>query len=97
MHLSQELHWLPVARRVDFKILKLTYKTMQDEAHVYLCELVHPNQPARALHSASSNSLEVKRKRTKVGGGSFAVASASLWNTLPLLEPVTLSPASNVD
>ena len=81
--LLQERHWLPVARRVDFKILVLTYKAMHDEAPVYLCELVRPYQPARALRSASSNSLEVKRTRTKAGGGSFAVAATSLWNTLP--------------
>ena len=81
--LLQELHWLPVACRVDFKILVLTYKAMHNEAPVYLCELVRPYQPARALHSASSNSLEVKCTRTKARGGSFAVAVASLWNTLP--------------
>ena len=37
--LLQELHWLPVACRVDFKIQVLTYKAMRDEAPVYLCEL----------------------------------------------------------
>ena len=81
--LLQERHWLPVACRVDLKIRVLTYKVMHDEAPVYLCELVRPYQPARALRSANSNSLEVKRTRTKAGGGSFAVAAASLWNTLP--------------
>ena len=35
--LLQELHWLPVACRFDLKILVLTYKTMHDEAPVYLC------------------------------------------------------------
>ena len=78
-----ELHWIPVARRVDFKILVLTYKAMHDEAPVYLCELVRPYQPARTLRSASSNNLEVKRTRTKAGDSSFAVAAVSLWNTLP--------------
>ena len=75
-----ELHWLSVARRVDFKILVLTYKAMHDEAPVYLCELVRPYQPARALRSAISNSLEVKRTGTKAGDGSFTVAAASPWN-----------------
>ena len=81
--LLQELHWLPVVRRVDFKILVLSYKAMHGEAPVYLCELVRPYQPARALRSAGSNGLEVKRTRTKAGGSSLAVAVASLWNTLP--------------
>ena len=73
----------PVTRRVDFKILVLTYKAMHDEAPVCLCELVRPYQPARALRSASSSSLEVKRTRIKAGDGSFAVAATSLSNALP--------------
>ena len=40
--LLQELHWLPVARRVDFKTLVLIYKPMHDEAPEYLHELVRP-------------------------------------------------------
>ena len=71
--LLQQHHWLPVAPRVDFKILVLTYKSMHDEAPVYLCELLRPYQPARALNSASSNNLEVKRTRTKAGSGSFVI------------------------
>ena len=72
-----------MTRRVDFKILVLTYKAMHDEAPVCLCELVRPYQPARALRSASSSSLEVKRTRIKAGDGSFAVAATSLSNALP--------------
>ena len=56
---------------------------MHDEAPVYLFEFMRLYQPARAMSSGSSNSLEVKSTRTKAGGGSFAVAAASLWNTLP--------------
>ena len=81
-------NWIPMARRVDFKILVLTHKVMHDEAPVYLCELVRPCQPARAQ--------QVKRTRIKAGDGSFAVAAASLWKTLyNLLKSVTLSPSSN--
>ena len=64
--LLPELHWLSVARTVDFKILVLTYKVMHDEAPVCLCELVRPYQPARALRSVSSNSLEVKRTHSNL-------------------------------
>ena len=55
---------------------------MHDEAPVYLGEPVRPYQPARALRSASRNSLEVKRTRIKAVDGSFAVAATSLWNSL---------------
>ena len=45
--------------------------------------IVDAYQPARALGSANCNSLEMKRTRIKAGDGSFVVAAASLWNTLP--------------
>ena len=81
--LLHELHWLPVARRVDLKILVLVHKAMHDKSPLYLCELVRPYQPARTLRSAGSNSLEVKRTRIKPGDSSLAVAAVSLWNALP--------------
>ena len=60
-----------------------TYIQSHARRSASVCELVRPYQLARALRSASSNNLEVKRTRTKAGGGSFAVVAASLWNTLP--------------
>ena len=81
-HLLRELHWLPIACRVDFKLLVFTYKAMHTGAPVYLCELVCPYPPTRTLRSANINMLEVKRTRTNAGDCSFAVAAASLWNNL---------------
>ena len=57
--LLRELHWLPIVRRVYFKLLVFTYKAMHNDAPVYLCELVCPYQPTRTLRSANNNMLEV--------------------------------------
>ncbi|KAK2174705.1 hypothetical protein NP493_782g00003 [Ridgeia piscesae] len=81
--LIRELHWLLIVCRIDFKLLVFTYKATQNDAPVYLCELVCPYQPTRTLRSANNNMLQVKRTRTKAGDCSFAIAAASLWNNLP--------------
>jgi len=36
----QKLHWLPVRQHIHFKILLITYKSINDMAPEYLCELV---------------------------------------------------------
>jgi len=33
-------HWLPVKQRIHFKILLISYTSINDVAHEYLCELV---------------------------------------------------------
>ena len=42
------LHWLPVARRVDFKLLVFTYKAVHGDAPKYLSDLLCPYTPALA-------------------------------------------------
>ncbi len=53
----QQLHWLPVKYRVEFKILLLTYKALHNLAPQYLSQLLHVYTPSRALRSSSSISL----------------------------------------
>ncbi len=77
------LHWLPVAHRIDFKLLVFTYKAVHGDAPKYLCDLVCPYKPTRALRSTNNNMLTVLRTHVKAGDNSFAVAAATLWNTLP--------------
>ena len=46
------LHWLPVDKRIEYKLLLYTYKALHDLAPGYLCELVVPYVPRRVLRSA---------------------------------------------
>ena len=68
------LHWLPVYKRIEYKLLLYTYTVYL--APGYLCELVVPYVPRR---SAELNLLTVPPgKPCKYGSRSFARASANL-------------------
>ena len=78
------LHWLPVDKRIEYKLLLFSYKALHDLAPGYLCELLVPYVPRRVLKSAELNLLTVlpEKKTSKYGSRSFAIASANLWNSL---------------
>ena len=79
------LHWLPVYKRVAFKVLSLVFRALNcDEAPAYLRDLLSRHVGGRALRSGSDCSgLEVPRSNNKYGGRSFSVCVAALWNALP--------------
>ena len=79
-----KLHWLPVTKRIQFKILLITYKALNDMAPTYLVELLSRYIPARNLRSSNMNLLEVPTIRTKTyGQRAFSYAAPYLWNQLP--------------
>ena len=53
------LHWLPVAYRIQFKILTLTYRALQGQAPAYVADKLHPPSPACSLRSNKLNLLSV--------------------------------------
>ena len=81
--LLRKLNWLPVARRIQYKILLLSYKITHRHAPFYLCDLLPSYQPTRCLRSSSSNALVVPKTRGKAGDAAFAVAAPILWNAFP--------------
>lgn len=83
--LLRDLHWLPVASRIQFKILLLTFKALNGLAPPYLAGLLHNYSPVRSLRSAEQGPLSVPRYRLSTAGGqSFSIAAPKLWNSLPL-------------
>ena len=64
----QNLHWLPVRRRMLFKILLATYKSISDMAPEYPCELVIIRKSSRKLGSSSQTLLLVLVSRLKSYG-----------------------------
>ena len=79
----RELHWLPVDRRIEYKILLYAYKALNGLAPEYLCNMVELYAPDRVLRSASQNLLVVpRRKHCQYGMRTFAMAAATLWNSL---------------
>ncbi|XP_070410856.1 RNA-directed DNA polymerase from mobile element jockey isoform X1 [Nothobranchius furzeri] len=82
----KSLHWLPVHLRINFKIMLLTYKSLNSQAPPYLCELVHYYNPPRALRSEDKLLLALPNARLKSRGErAFSVCAPKLWNALPLL------------
>uniref|UniRef100_A0A669EKP4 Reverse transcriptase domain-containing protein n=1 Tax=Oreochromis niloticus TaxID=8128 RepID=A0A669EKP4_ORENI len=79
------LHWLPVKSRIEFKILLLTYKVLNNQAPSYLNDLVVPYHPIRALRSCTAGLLVVPRVfKSRMGGRAFSFQAPLLWNQLPV-------------
>ena len=79
----KELHWLPVDRRIEYKIWLYAYKALNGLAPEYLCNMVESYAPDRVLRSASQNLFVVPRgTHCRYGMRTFAMAAATLWNSL---------------
>ena len=77
------LHWLPVDKRIEYKLMLYTYKSLHDLAAGYLCDLVVPYVTRIVLRSAELNLLSLPPgKPGKYGSRRFARASSNLWNSL---------------
>ena len=50
-----ELHWMPIDKKIQYKLLLYTYKALHDLAPGYLCTLVVSYEPRRVLRSAESD------------------------------------------
>ena len=80
----EELHWLPVRQRINYKILLMTYKALNGMAPEFISDLIQLYVPTRSLRSSSGSHLEVPCSVTKFyGERAYASAAAHLWNTLP--------------
>ena len=82
--LLKELHWLPVQRRIDFKILTVAFKAVHGQSPAYIKGMLNLYKPARDLRSGYTMTLIVPKCRTKTyGDRSFVNAAPKLWNALP--------------
>ena len=81
----EQLHWLPVKQRVIFKILLQVYRSCNNSAPGYICELLHARSPTRFQRSNSKGlQLAVPRTRAAWRDCSFAKTGPQLWNALPV-------------
>ncbi len=61
------LHWLPITKRIEFKILLITFKSLHDLGPVYLKELLIiyvTNQPPRIARDGGGMQLTVPKTKT---------------------------------
>ena len=80
----KDLHWLPIRKRIEFKILLLTFKCMQGCAPLYLRELLVKQANTRTLRSNTKNLLQIPLTNLKrFGDRAFCAYAPRLWNELP--------------
>ena len=55
----KDLHWFPVIRRMDHKIMSITFGCMKGTAPSYIRELISKHEPTRELRSSSQALLKI--------------------------------------
>ena len=81
----RDLHWLPVEKRIVFKVLLFCYKAQHGLAPSYLSELLIPYTPSKDGLRPRPHDLVVPSSRLATyGDRCFEVAAPRLWNKLPL-------------
>jgi len=80
-----QLHWLPVRRRVEFKIASLVYQVLSSKVPGYLADDIHlaSESSARSLKSYSGRKCSVTCVHSRFGDRCFAAAGPRIWNNLP--------------
>ena len=83
--LLHSLHWLPVVKRIDYKLSLICFKSFNNVAPEYISDLLDVYAPSRQLRSSSdSHILKVPRIRTtNFGQCSFSYQAPTIWNKLP--------------
>ena len=80
----RQLHWLPVRKRIEYKLLVLVHRAVYDGTPEYLAALLLQHGPRRSLRSAGGLLLEVpKVNLERFGRRAFACTGPTLWNKLP--------------
>ena len=83
------LHWLPINKRIIFKILLLTFKAINGLAPGYLANLLAIKSSSRNLRSTSNGSLllvcpsSTAIRTATYGERAFSSSAPRLWNRLP--------------
>ena len=79
-----DLHWLPVEKRITFKVILLTFKALLGQSPTYIIDMIKRYEPTRSLRSQSQNLLCVHKSKTATYGNRLFTKSApTLWNDLP--------------
>ena len=83
----RELHWLPVRKRIEHKIMSLAYGCVNGTAPSNLQKLIPRHVSSKELRSSSKSllrtpGLDDHRKKT-FGVRSFESVAPSPWNSLP--------------
>ena len=54
----RKLHWLPIKKRIEFKVMLITYKVIHDKDPQYLKHILNWYNPQKNLRSGNKKQLE---------------------------------------
>ena len=80
------LHWLPIRERIDYKILTLVFKSLNNQIPMYLQDLLYEcPEKEKSLHSDSiyRRLIIPFTKYKTLAAHSFSVRGPTPWNQLP--------------
>ena len=80
--LLHRLHWLPVHRRITYKLCVFMFDVYHGTAPKYLTELCSCCNDHRLL-SSTRGDFVVRQTRTRLADSSFTIAGPAAWNSLP--------------
>ena len=80
------LHWLPIEKRIEYKLSLLCFKIISHQAPIYLSELLHVYAPFRQLRSSTDTRVfRIPSFQPKpCGQCSFSFQAPVIWNQLPV-------------
>ena len=84
-----ELHWLPLAHCIKFKVALLMYMAHNRLCPLYISEMLAPVSSTSMccqrwqLCSSGSSNYIIPRTRTMFSDRAFSVAGPVIWNSIP--------------
>lgn len=94
INLFDQLKWIPITKRIQFRKCTMMYKSLNELTPDYLRQKFKKcNELTRGvtLRSTNTNKLYVPRAKTTYYARSFHVTTANLWNALP--NDITSAPS----
>ena len=86
--IRDQLHWLPITARIDFKIALLTYKSLHHQAPKYLSDMLclASDLPGLSCNRSASNGnlISASWKTVSYGKRCFNYSAPAVWNNLPV-------------
>ena len=81
--LLHQLHWLPVGRRIQFKLASLCYRILHTGQPNYLASMLTWYEPVRQLRSSATGLLVVPPHIIDIAARRFSCAAPRIWNSIP--------------
>ena len=77
----RELHWLPIAYRIKYKLCLMIHATVNNRSPAYITDILVPTSSLlhrERLRSHESGGFEVPRVRTEFGRRAFSIAGPTV-------------------